>query len=103
MSVYSTLFLNVNVAAGGSASYSVPTGKIAVVRCISMMPTGAGLTGANLQASGVALIWAVTTGTLNITQHWDGRQVINSGGSIVARNTGAGADWLVSGYLLDNS
>lgn len=101
MTVYSTKLISQLCAAGSTLTYTVPAGYVCVVRDISITPEASGLTLARVFAGGNQIVFSVTSGVLNVTQSWEGRQVFNAGETIEASATGAGVYFMVSGYLLN--
>jgi hypothetical protein len=102
VTVYSTLLINAGVLSGGSATFDVPAGFTCVIREVTATPTASGLTSARVVVYGDSYVWAITTGTSEVSQSWSGRHVVPGGQSFAVENTGAGVLWLVSGYLLEN-
>lgn len=100
VAVYSTRFIGQQVATSTPITYTVPTGFVAVVRSISVAPTATGLTEAQVSLSSAAILFVVASGTLHVSQHWDGRQVLNAGEVLQCTCAGSNCFFMVSGYLL---
>lgn len=83
-------------------TYTVPTGNVAVVRDISVVPLASGLTNAELAINGVTRVWEVTAGTSNNSLHEECRAVLNAGEELLFQCTGAGCEVCISGYLLSD-
>ena len=98
--IYSTRFIGQQVTTSTPVIYTVPSGNVAVLRSISMTPAATGLTAAEVSLGSASIVWKVATGTLSVTQTWDGRQVFNAGETIECTCAGANAYFMCSGYLL---
>lgn len=105
-SVYSTRFAAARVdGSGGGSLYTVPAGKVAIVRDISFTPIGGDLTtGYYLfvrTPAGDCVLWGPPARDAHTTALWTGRQVLEAGDQLRYVGTGVQTDYLVSGYLLD--
>lgn len=103
MQVYSTRFLAVHDQAGGvPAVYSVPAGKLAVIRDMDVY-FGASLAARQVYAEGSAgqVFWQDSVGsTLAGWRSWRGRQVLYPGENFIMFGTDT-FDLTASGYLLN--
>jgi hypothetical protein len=100
VTVYSTRFIGQNVSPGSPALYDVPTGYVAVIRDITLVPQASGLTAAQGIISGIAVFYEVTSGTVAVGQYWTGRVVLTPGETLEFNVAGAACNVTVSGYLL---
>jgi hypothetical protein len=98
-SIYSTRFLGLRTVTGTTYTYTVPTGATAVIRSIDVMALAAGTTEFYVGLGTTAGIFVGTTLTANVSEHWEGRQVLNAGDVLEALITGAAGTIMVSGYL----
>lgn len=100
--IYSTQF-----AAGSQASgtttvvYTVPAGKVAVVRDIVVGAQNAPANSVAINYAGVAEIWEVGTIAQYSTAHFEGRVVLNAGQTINVDAIAGTWTYIISGYLLD--
>lgn len=100
--IYSTRFLQ-QVGASLDFFYEVPTGFVAVLRCVDVYQ-GAVLSSNSLYLQG-ALAQTIHKWTggddQDVISQWTGRQVFSEGETITMHNVG-GFDWdyTLSGYLL---
>jgi hypothetical protein len=104
--VYSTRFVSVAPAATNTLYYTVPPGKVAIVRCITFGWAEPARTngvatvvlGAANSRIYVKSVVAATAGS----DVWEGRIVLPAGEQLRASYTGTSGQWLtISGYLLD--
>lgn len=98
--VYSTRFIGVSLGTGTTATYTVPTGYVAVIRDISATATTTGSTNAEVFVNGAFTIWNSGPITNGSTLVWSGRQVLNAGDVLSVHAVGATTQFMVSGYLL---
>jgi len=92
--------------AGSSTVYTVPVGKRAVVRDIILYDGGAaaGFIGlAAVPPGGGSAVFLVTypAAQPTVANHWEGRQVVMAGGSLLLIAGVTTADYRVTGYLFD--
>jgi hypothetical protein len=104
--VYSTRFVNVAPAGTNTIYYTVPAGKVAVVRTMTFgYAEPARQAGAMtvLLAAANSRVWVVlTTASSAGSAEWQGNMVLPAGEQIRAAYTGTPGQWLtVSGFLLD--
>lgn len=105
--VYSTRFIAGIVNSSGTAaaaSYTVPVGKVAVVRAVDIFHDFAGLMFFGLFNPGNSILIVSTKDSpVHHVTHFDGRQVFNPG-DIMGCQYGDGQHRImVSGYLLSSS
>jgi hypothetical protein len=84
---------------GSTYTYTVGTGATAIIRSIDVMALGTGTTEYYVGVGTTAGIFVGTTLSPNVSVHWEGRQVLNSGQVLEALITGAAGTVMVSGYL----
>jgi hypothetical protein len=99
---YSTRFLEVRDAGAGPThhTYTVPTGKKAIVRSVDGWMDAAGCHFLFGSTTGVYFLNVIASATLQPI-HWTGRQVYSAGEVLDAYNFSGGMACVVSGYLLD--
>lgn len=101
--IYSTRFLAHGVdstAHATAALYTVPTGKLAVIRCIDLVCMTAGLVYVGHTAGG-GWVWLETTQGLvaNQSRHVETRQVVPAGQQVKCLWVSGDCAVSVSGYL----
>jgi len=100
--IYSTKFYAGTQAAGAQVSvYTVPTGKVAVIRSIEFGAQSAPANSAAVNLFGVAEIASIETVNQYRTVHWDGRTVLDAGDVIAVQAIAGTWSFIISGYLLD--
>lgn len=100
--IYSTKFAAGSQTAGtSSAVFTVPVGKIAVVRSISLAPQAGPTTQCAVNDFGNGEIFTVHGGNQYDTLTWTGRAVMNAGDVIQIDAIAGTWSYHVSGYLLD--
>lgn len=104
--IYSTRFVAVTPAAANTVYYTVPIGKIAVVRSMTVgwnTTGGAGGTLFVLLPFSNGYLWVVPLAITTLgSDRWEGRVVLNPGETIRASTTASPVVFLtVSGYLLN--
>lgn len=99
--LYSTQFLNGFDPAGGTHSYTVPAGYVAVVRSIDLWVGATGATALCNAGSAriLSLTGPATVPAAGVNAPWQGRQVVPAGGEIQVSLSTEGS-YAVSGYLL---
>lgn len=103
MAVYSTMFFAAQLtAATNLTAYTVPAGKVAVVRDFDCLVQAAGANGCGPVDGTRSLAWAfiLNAGALTGGQ-WRGRQVFVAGEQFGWLITGGNWNVRCSGYLLD--
>lgn len=104
MSIYSTRFYGAVYTGSGAVTtlYTVPAGKVAVLRDVEATSVGTTVTLYVLVLGGVVLReWSSTSAGQSFP--WTGRQVLNAGEALNAyAPTSQQWSLLVSGYLLDS-
>lgn len=104
--VYSTLLMAWRAVSAGTNTYTVPAGFRAVVRDIVATPmagsVGSGLFGFDVHDHDGHIFFARLTPAAFVggTFHWEGRQIVDAGGQIIASAYDDGWDFRISGYLL---
>lgn len=100
-SIYSTLFFRGHVASGATdAAFTVPAGKVAVVRELVGTPYGAAAA-LNLEMAGPLYLWTLSGGaTAYVMAIQSGRLVFKAGDAFLVHAYNADWDVAVSGYLL---
>lgn len=97
---------SVRLAAGSLAPgavtlvYTCPVGRVAIVRDITVMPSGPPPSNAAIFLTGVANVFRVDGGVQNNTQQWKGRFVLTAGESLSMLTTGQTFQFVLSGYEL---
>jgi hypothetical protein len=100
-SIYSTLFSTGDCPASDTiTAYTVPTGMVAVLRSVSLVPTGTGSTTMLVVRHGVAVLIGVNATGQFISHHIDMRQVFNAGDVIDVQSIAGDFQYSLSGYLL---
>jgi hypothetical protein len=100
--VYSARFVAGSFAAGLSGVvYTVPAGKTAVLRDMSVFADGGAAGYAAIILTGVATLASVVTPASGPAPSWEGRQVLNAGETIKININGGTCEVAISGYLLD--
>jgi hypothetical protein len=100
--VYSTQFALVSVTTGGPYTvYTVPTGKVAVVRSVTMGTYVAGAAHLEVAIDGAYPICSFDVAVTFTGEPVNMRHVLNAGDTIQVVNVTG--DWVgvISGYLLD--
>lgn len=101
--VYSTRFIAATMASGLHSAYTVPAGKVAIVRDVDVVSQGSTFpTTLGLYAPGVsAFLFVVTLASSALWAGWRGRQVFTAGEVLDTYDAYGGSSIFVSGYLLD--
>ncbi len=101
-SIYSTQFYEGYTAALGShALYTVPAGKIAIIRSISVAVVSAAVNQGYIGVTGKSLIAAWTNLPIITDKQVNCRQVLNAGEVLTLQLNTSDVAVAVSGYLLD--
>lgn len=90
---------------GFHAAYTVPAGKLVVLRDVVLIQHGITTGQVSLLLSptggGNPFVASVPTVTPEQTYHWDVRQVLYAGDVLTVYNSQGTVDWLLTGYVFD--
>ena len=101
--IYATRFGDGNESAAGSGVfYTVPTGKVSVIRSVSFVLFPGTTFGGIYRTASVAYVAAVTASGGLVVYTADLRSVLNVGETLTWQFQGGGGTWSVSGYELDS-
>lgn len=90
-----------SIPTASALSYTVPVGKVAVVRSVDMLVTGVGTVFFGLYHPAYAL-WVSTVGVpYHNVRSWEGRHVVTAGGRIGVGWYSGSSMVIASGYLLN--
>ena len=104
--VYSTRFIGAEFLAVGGAQpradllYTVPAGKVAVVRSITTAPSGSGTIGAAVTVDNAFFLYSRQVLEAGATDQLEMNQVLNPGETIHAYASGGNCYFMISGFLL---
>lgn len=104
--VYSTRFIGGEWISLGQAqpradlTYTVPAGYRAVVRSITLAPSGSGTIGAAVTVNNAMFLYSTPSLPSSATAHLECNQVVNEGETIHAYGAGGGVYFMISGFLL---
>jgi hypothetical protein len=98
--VYSTRFIAGLATPTVPLTATVPAGYRWVVRYITALPSGTGLTQAAVSLGSVTFLWSVASISTNNSAQQDLHQVLNAGDELECGVQGASAYFMVSGYQL---
>jgi len=100
--VYSTQFFSGTLAGGGSQiNYTVPAGRVAVLRDVSLVWISGAPAEVFVGETGVAFGIKYVFGVGDPSPHWEGRIVYPAGTTLFAFTTAGSCFAMLSGYLLN--
>jgi hypothetical protein len=103
--VYSTLFLSTAGLTSGTVSYTVPSGRLAILRDVDVVSLSAGAAFCIVFGPAGQRLWIATpvAATPAGWFGWRGRQIYGAGSTIQIEGGGVSWDVMASGYLLLDS
>jgi hypothetical protein len=104
MTIYSTRFAEgVMTSTGPQLVYTVPLGRVAVLRCVDGFGSGLGSSALSIGLNGnppCILLGGTTITDPEGGVHWDGYQVLNQADTLELYSNFVGQRFILSGYLL---